>query len=288
MRRIAIVMGVLMIGGCVTPHRDVLLFGTDTSLGVNVGADPASAQVTQVSIGYKRREAVYMPLVINAADSALVCANTPTSSDKQCTQTERIAVANPSEIIYSGSGEGSATGGKDTYSVFASFGGEANGGTGSAKAAVAQFFATGIAAQRLSARPQAVQLISTEAPKAAEAAAIAKLEGFTEATQLERERTSTLKTQEDERITAIESFVFGAPDAATRSTRLQQISNIDLLSDNAKASLRSATTPAELRARLRSDEITNFVAEIHTKLPIPPVAPAAPPPPAAPVAGGAT
>lgn len=156
MRRIYTVIAIALLNGCAAKHHDVLLFGTDTSFGVNVGADPAAATVTNVAIGYRRREAVFMPLLANGVDS-----KAPLTGDAK----------------YQGSAEGSVPcdkgcGGTDTYSVFASFGGRASGKTGAAGLQVAQFFATGIAAQRLAKNERASELVATGAPQAtAEAAA---------------------------------------------------------------------------------------------------------------------
>src|SRR5437899_4879752 len=52
--------------GCTTlRHNDVLIFGTDTKLAVDVSAAPTSGGAPEITIGYKRQEAVWMPLVVN-------------------------------------------------------------------------------------------------------------------------------------------------------------------------------------------------------------------------------
>lgn len=62
----------LLVSACVAPHNDTLLFGTDTKVALDVGAPPENAGIPQLTIGYKRREFVWMPLYVNARDSKVV------------------------------------------------------------------------------------------------------------------------------------------------------------------------------------------------------------------------
>jgi hypothetical protein len=157
----------LLLCGCAVAHRDVMVFGTDTSFGLSVGADPVNAQVANVSIGYKRREAVWMPLLVNGQDSQAFCKKL--SADGKTCEIPLGAPAadatwNP-KYTSAAKGVSPEVGGKvleqDTYSVFASFGGDASAGSGRGRVALAQFFATGIAAQRLGSNPSAARLVST-------------------------------------------------------------------------------------------------------------------------------
>jgi len=265
MRKYAMIVCSIALTGCATRHHDILLFGTDTSFGVNVGADPAATQITQVSIGYRRREAVYMPLVINARDSALVCRNAD-DPKAACIPSAQIPVASPKDLIYAGRAEGTPEddGGQDTYSVCASFGGKAAAKPGEAEVAVAQFFATGIAAQRLSSRPEAAQLISTDAANGAKGKAEGKLEALTAATPAELERAKNPPVTDDQRITNIESYVFTAPDAATQTARRTKIVTGTELTPAQVAQFNAATTPANMRTLLNSEGFINFLDQMSS------------------------
>ena len=171
---------------CAVPHNNVLVFGTDTSFGVGVDIAPDPSSPVGVNIGYKRKEAVWMPLVVNnqtcekgsgANDSSISC-TTNTRSDGElepdvgngAKPAKNTKPAKDGSSKYKGRARGinPDRGGneyeEDTYSVFASFGGNAKGGKDGAQLAVAQFFATGIAAQRLGANPSAAQLVSVQDP----------------------------------------------------------------------------------------------------------------------------
>jgi hypothetical protein len=148
-----------------------MVFGTNTSVGVKVGTDPS--QIPAVQIGYNRQEAVVMPLLANTlekedADNMLSpCRPVMKETDYYDTekntlaQTERTfaqdldadtAKIHPCKFVGI-----RAKGGKlvaqDSYSVLASFGAEISGKAKDPEAAVgiAQYFATGIAAQTLAA-----------------------------------------------------------------------------------------------------------------------------------------
>lgn len=158
----------LSLAACVhAPHNDVLVFGTDTSFGVTVGSDPANSQLPNLSIGYKRHEAVWMPLIVNGQSSVPVCGRSAGRPEQPC-EDRSGAVENPK---YVGSSKRGSVEDNDAYSVFASFGGRGSAGTGDADVGVAQFFATGVAAQRLASNPMAQQMVSVQSPEAAAASA---------------------------------------------------------------------------------------------------------------------
>lgn len=158
----------LSLAACVhAPHNDVLVFGTDTSFGVTVGSDPANSQLPNLSIGYKRHEAVWMPLIVNGQSSVPVCGRSAGQPEQPC-EDRSGAVENPK---YVGSSKRGSVEDNDAYSVFASFGGRGSAGTGDADVGVAQFFATGVAAQRLASNPMAQQMVSVQSPEAAAASA---------------------------------------------------------------------------------------------------------------------
>ncbi len=58
------------LSGCVqaTRHSNAIVFGTNTSLGVNVGTGAAS--VPAINIGYSRQEAVFLPLLANTREAS--------------------------------------------------------------------------------------------------------------------------------------------------------------------------------------------------------------------------
>jgi hypothetical protein len=120
----------LALAGCSTPkHTDLLVFGTNTSLGVSIKGDATST--AGVDIGYRRQEVVLMPLYVNGAQS----------------KTPPPAAAPLGDTKYQGIDTEAR---KDTYSVLASFGAKASGsGSGGAGVSIAQYFATGIAARTL-------------------------------------------------------------------------------------------------------------------------------------------
>ncbi len=69
---IGIVLGnLLVISGCAVPHNDVMLFGTDSQIAVDVSANPEQANVPHLTIGWKRREFVWMPLFANGEHSVV-------------------------------------------------------------------------------------------------------------------------------------------------------------------------------------------------------------------------
>lgn len=66
-----IVVGLFFFSGCALPHSDVMLFGTDSQVALDVSANPEQGNTPHVTIGYKRREFVWMPLLANAIHSKL-------------------------------------------------------------------------------------------------------------------------------------------------------------------------------------------------------------------------
>lgn len=154
----------LLAGGCtqMTRHSNMMVFGTNTVLGVRVGS--SAANVGSVDIGYTRQEAVVMPLVANVASpgdpSLLVpCAmaqptpppggggGVPAVMPPPPPNPAAIARVNPCLLVAVNAAEGA----RDSYSVLASFGASFGGSSssGEAKAGLAQYFATGLAAQLL-------------------------------------------------------------------------------------------------------------------------------------------
>ena len=137
----------LSLSGCaqMTRHSNTLVFGTNTSFGLTAGT--SAANVPSVSVGYQRQEAVVMPLVANVKDVGGVL--------QPCDISPAIAVgdggADTPPCMLVGRRDKSL----DTYSVLGSFGATfgASGAKGEAQGGLAQYFATGLAAQLL-ARPR--------------------------------------------------------------------------------------------------------------------------------------
>ena len=165
--RIGLIALAALAAGCMQqPHNNVLLFGTDTKVALDVSSSATSGGAPQLTLGYRRAEAVWMPLVVN--DYTCVGNDPNQCTAKTAYEEEKVTDANgvvterkfPSEytgetVVKTTSG-GSTTVEKterDAYAVFASFGakfaGEATGTNAQASGGLAQFFATGVAAQRL-------------------------------------------------------------------------------------------------------------------------------------------
>lgn len=162
-----------LLGGCVqaTRHSNTMVFGTTTTVGVKVGRDVN--QMPNVLIAYDRQEAVIMPLLANTGEKPgsqnmlTPCApatEITTTGGKPPTSTTQMM---NDEISFGTDGKATvhpckfvgvrAVGNElliqDSYSVLASFGAKLKGNaTGNeATAGLAQYFATGVAAQLLAA-----------------------------------------------------------------------------------------------------------------------------------------
>jgi len=146
-------------------HSNTLLFATNTQVALSVGTN-ATAQ-PDVTIGYKRQEAVVMPLVANYAPN-------PKEPGKLVPCKSPQGPPAPECLIIGKNGTANA---QDSYSVLASFGakfgGRTDGTAPEASVGIAQYFATGVAAQLLAATGGA-SIISTAAqqPASAERAAV--------------------------------------------------------------------------------------------------------------------
>lgn len=145
---LVLVGALALTSGCVqaTRHSNTLVFGTNTSFGVKVGTD--ATQIPSIIVGYDRQEAVILPLVANTSegdgDDRLL---------EPCDLTKDVSVdggeyaVHPCNLVAI---NGSAM---DSYSVLASFGAKFDGSSSTTKAeakgGLAQYFATGMAAQML-------------------------------------------------------------------------------------------------------------------------------------------
>lgn len=163
----SIITSALLVSGCTQTvrHTNTLLFATNTQVALSAGTN-ATAQ-PDVTIGYKRQEAVVMPLVANYAPDdkepgkLVPCKSPAGPPTKDCLIVGRNGTANA----------------QDSYSVLASFGakfgGRTDGKAPEASVGIAQYFATGVAAQLLAATGGA-SIISTasQQPASPEKAAV--------------------------------------------------------------------------------------------------------------------
>jgi hypothetical protein len=157
----------LLASGCTQTvrHTNTLLFATNTQIAISAGTS-ATAQ-PDITIGFKRQEAVVMPLVANYAPDPkepgklVPCGNATSPPADSC-------------LIV---GKNGTSGAQDSYSVLASFGakfgGKSSGATPEASVGIAQYFATGVAAQLLAATGGA-SIVTTAAqqPASPEKAAV--------------------------------------------------------------------------------------------------------------------
>jgi hypothetical protein len=152
------------LSGCVqaTRHSNTMLFGTNTHLGIRAGASASS--VPEVNIGYARQEAVVMPLVANSADNG--------THQSPCNIAQPVSAGSGEFAVHPCLLVGINGKAQDSYSVLASFGakfdGQARPDGSHAKGGLAQYFATGVAAQMLALKGGAAVVAVGEA--AAEAA----------------------------------------------------------------------------------------------------------------------
>jgi hypothetical protein len=138
-----------------------MLFGTNTQFGIRAGASASS--VPELNIGYTRQEAVVLPLVANGSDNGKY--QTPCDiSQPVHVDAARFAV-HPCLLV------GTNRGAQDSYSVLASFGAKFDSGAQAAgvqaKGGLAQYFATGMAAQLLAFNGGASVVATGDAAKAA-------------------------------------------------------------------------------------------------------------------------
>lgn len=158
----ALLLSLPLLAACGTPqHSNTLIFATDTKVALDVSASPTNAGVPEITLGYKRVEAVWMPLLANTKGG---------SGDRMPGPCE----ADEGGCKFVGKAHDNGNPEEDTYSVLASFGskfgGEGSAGSAKGTVAIAQYFATGIAAQKLAEKGGAA-LVNTNASAASDAEA---------------------------------------------------------------------------------------------------------------------
>lgn len=167
-----------LAGGCtqMTRHSNMIIFGTNTVVGVRVGV--SATQVPSVDVGFNRQELVLMPVVANVdvdgQGHMKPCnVNGATPSPVPAGQTPQ---ANPCVLL------GTRQGAQDSDSVLASFGGHFDAASSTANGAkaqggVSQYFATGMAAQLLALNGGAAVVSSGPAAESSSKNAPLTLEG---------------------------------------------------------------------------------------------------------------
>ena len=163
-----------LAAGCMqmTRHSNTMVFGTSTSVALKVGQN--ANQVPEVLIGYDRQEAVIMPLLANTrerdGEQYLLSPCEPlaerqteyrggrtvvteTMQRGDVTGTDAEAMIHPCKFVGMRTGDDGELMIQDSYSVLASFGANIQGDAAATKGSVglAQYFATGVAAQILAA-----------------------------------------------------------------------------------------------------------------------------------------
>ncbi|MBQ0961534.1 hypothetical protein KAK06_21525 [Ideonella sp. 4Y11] len=138
--RTLLVATTALLSACATPdHSNTMIFGTSTRVALDVSQEPTGS--LGATLGYKRQEAVWMPLLANTKTAEGKWNPTACTGDK-C----------PMFVGTTGEQGGAAgANASDTYSVLATFSGDMGGSAQNAgvQAKVAQYFATGLAARLL-------------------------------------------------------------------------------------------------------------------------------------------
>ncbi|GAB6043843.1 hypothetical protein [Endothiovibrio diazotrophicus] len=155
---------VTILAGCGTApqHSNTLIFGTDTKVAFDVSTSAVDAGIPSITLGYKRKEAVWMPLLANQKMG---------KNAEPCKESEVDVGGKKIESIEGCLFKGKAGDAEDTYSVLASFGAEFNGSADSSgvksENGLAQYFATGLAAQKLAEKGGAQIVNANAKPEAA-------------------------------------------------------------------------------------------------------------------------
>ena len=156
----------ITLGGCVqaTRHSNTMVFGTNTTFGIKVGA--ATGETPKIVVGYDRQEAVIMPLVANTGSSDNPNLLEPCDLNGEI----KVPAGSKGYAVHPCSLVAFRDGAQDSYSVLASFGakfGAKADTTASAQGGLAQYFATGMAAQILALTGGAAVVSTGEAAEEA-------------------------------------------------------------------------------------------------------------------------
>lgn len=228
------------ICACSTPrHTNTLIFATDTKVALDIGGDLTGGP--SITLGYKRREGVFMPLLANKAraDGRLVpveCISRITRESEISGGVTTIEAPGSCDAMFVGAANTPAR--RDAYSVLATFGGQAEGSSTdpngpqiAAGGKLSSVFATGVAAQLL-ALVGGAGMAGATAPDAAAVKAAASV--------VDTHATETKQIEQTQATDFAEKLF--ANGAAVAKSRVEGV-----LSDPALKDL-----PAHLRALLRT------------------------------------
>ena len=230
---IGLVSLAILAAGCVQqPHNNVLLFGTDTKVALDVSSSATSGGAPQITLGYRRAEAVWMPLVVNDYTCTGTQSGQCTAQTAYETTSSAGVVTNRKPAEYTGSTTTTTTSAdgktnkvveeRDAYSVFASFGakfaGEATPTGSEASGGLAQFFATGVAAQRLAQAPSVSSILkvaNVDESKAIEAEANARA-AEANLTAAELQRVDAFLASDGAKLAAVRGCLIESDDSRNR------------------------------------------------------------------------
>jgi len=158
-------------GGCVqmTRHSNMVVFGTNTSVGLRVGTSATS--VPEIQLGYSRQEAVALPVVANTSGRT---GRDGSDLLEPCDLTQPVVVTGGAQFAVHPCSLVAINGSSlDSYSVLASFGANFDASARTtdvtARGGLAQYFATGMAAQMLALNGGAAVVAVGEAARTASA-----------------------------------------------------------------------------------------------------------------------
>ena len=210
--------------GSLPAHNNTLIFAVKRDFGASISTPSAADPEISISLGYKGREAAWVPLWANeetgglgtqskkAMDCDVIVKTASPAANNHNTQVlEDVSCKKGPKFIADGlPNDGYAKGNdiNDAYSTFASFGGDVGVGkdqVASGKMALASFFATGVAAQNLSRNASGLALVSNGKPTDSK----------------DDEKTSTNPAQrmaKDELKNYLDAIALNGPDSATIQT----------------------------------------------------------------------
>jgi hypothetical protein len=258
----------LALAGCA--HNDVLVFGTSTTVGLNIQTAATQGAAPSIVLGYEREEAVWMPLLVNGRDMR----NNFCLVDQRGQCTAGAATVPIDSALYRSTSTVGNRVTTDAYSVFASlgakFGGKANTGA-EANGGLAQFFATGNAALNISSNEALVTALKVESGEGARAQATAVAAaaagnatvasvraGMTPADIATANSAGVVVRNQHQRKVDLVMLCVAKPDGTLRWGDL--VDALPGYSAPQIAGLKQSTTRADIRARLAgSDVLTDDV-----------------------------
>ncbi len=250
--KLIVVAGATALAGCaMVDHSNTMLFGTNTNVGLQVGTD--ASNVPSINVGYRRQEAVFLPLQSNYKDAAsgrfIPCGSATAHAD----------MAQECKFL----GKNGDSKAEDSYSVLASFGAQFSAKTDTSQAeasgGLAQYFATGAAAQILALKGgAAVVAVSKAAEQSAATSSDSALVALVGGTAVSTEMTANEKKR------AELADYLGPLDAAKFDTEAKRLSLTAL--GNAKflqESYCKDEDQAGCVAKIRNKKFNEFIDEFY-------------------------